>query len=94
MAFEILTQWENMIQLHKIKDFQFKTYAIFTHTFHCSTIMKLKVLKTSPTTTFNCFFLEYCMEFSKNSPTSLVNILQLQKPFLDHVNHNVGVGLS
>jgi hypothetical protein len=38
--------------------------------------------------------LEYCMEFSKNSPTSLVNILQLQKPFLDHVNHNVSVGLS
>jgi hypothetical protein len=92
MAFEILTQWENMIQLHKIKDFQFKTYAIFTHTFHCSTIMKLKALKTSPTTTFNCFFLEYYMEFSKNSPTSLVNIVQSQKPFLDHVNHNLGVG--
>jgi hypothetical protein len=45
MAFEIVTQWENMIQLHKIKDFQFKTHAIFTHTFHCST------LKASPTTT-------------------------------------------
>jgi hypothetical protein len=77
MVFEILTQWENMIQLHKIKDFQFKTYAIFTHTFHCSTIMKLKAMKTSSTTTFNCFFLEYCMESSKNSPTSLVNIIQL-----------------
>ncbi len=71
MVFEILTQWENMIQLHKIKDFQFKTYAIFTHTFHCSTIMKLKALKTSLTTTFNCFFLEYCMEFSKIFPPPL-----------------------
>ncbi len=37
-----------LIQLHKIKDFQFKTYAIFTHTFHCSTIMKLKALKNPP----------------------------------------------
>jgi hypothetical protein len=77
MVFEILTQWKNMIQLHKIKDFQFKTYAIFTHTFHCSTIMKLKAFKTSPTTKFDCFFLEHCMEFSKILPPPFVNIFQL-----------------
>ncbi len=48
MAFEILTQWENMIQLHKIKDFQFKHMQFSPTLFIVPQLWNWKRLKRPP----------------------------------------------